>query len=189
MGYEKNGFRQQFNAAHELGHILTDGIFDIEDMSKLEYRDMENAMNSFAGALLIPKNIYLKDLRSKNKTDFNFYINLKSKYRVSAAALVVRAHQLGAITTNQYQYIMRQRSYGGYIKQEPLDREFPALKPRYLKHALNMIIKENNISSEKFMDSINISIHESMVEKILGVEEGYWGKKELTAPISLQSKI
>ena len=75
MGYEKNGFRQQFNAAHELGHILTDGIFDIEDMSKLEYRDMENAMNSFAGALLNPKNIYLKDLRSKNKTDFNFYIN------------------------------------------------------------------------------------------------------------------
>ena len=189
LGYEKNGFRQQFNAAHELGHILTDGMFELEDMSKLEYRDMENTMNRFAGALLIPKNMFLKDLYSKNKTDFNFYIKLKKKYRVSAAALVVRAHQLGAITTNQYQYVMKQRSYGGYVKEEPLDRDLPTFKPRYLKQALKMIIEDNSISGDKFMDSINISLHKSMVEKILGLEDGYLGRLEAPAPISLLNRI
>ena len=52
-----------------------------------------------------------------------------------------------------------------------------------------MIIEDNSISGDKFMDSINISLHKSMVEKILGLEDGYLGRLEAPAPISLLNRI
>lgn len=185
LGHEKNFFRQQFNAAHELGHIITDGVYDIEEMSKLDYRNMENQMNYFAGALLIPKERYLSDLCSRRKTDYQFYLELKRKYRVSAAALVVRANQLGAINANQYQYIMKQRSIKGYIKEEPYDKEISAFKPRYLKQAMKMIVYDNKISGDEFMNELGISLNKSMVEKLLGLDEGYLGRNGKDAPIAL----
>lgn len=185
LGHEKNVYRQQFNAAHELGHIITDGIFDIEDMSKIDYKRMEDTMNRFAGALLLPKDIFMQDISNRRKTNFQFYIELKKKYRVSAAAMVVRAKQIGAIDTNQYQYLMKQRSTGGYIKQEPFDKETPIFKPRYIRHAMKMILEDNEISGDEFMESLKVSLNKNMVEKLLGLEPGYLGRKNNIAPIAL----
>lgn len=185
LGHEKNFFRQQFNAAHELGHIITDGVYDIEEMSKLDCRNMENQMNYFAGALLIPKKRYLNDLCRRRRTDYQFYLELKTKYKVSAAALVVRANQLGAINANQYQYIMKQRPIKGYIKEEPYDKEILTFKPRYLKQAMKMIIHDNGISGDEFMDELGISLNKSMVENLLGLDEGYLGRNGKEASIAL----
>ena len=138
LGYEKNIFRQQFNAAHELGHILTDGMYELEELSKAEYRDMEKFMNQFAGALLMPRDLLLNDLMGRWKLDLGYYIELKKKYRVSAQALIVRANQIGAITANQYQYLMKQVSQNNYRKSEPLDDAYQLIFPRYLKHAMNL---------------------------------------------------
>lgn len=176
LGYERNMFRQQFNAAHELGHILTDGIYELEELSKAEYRDMEKFMNQFAGALLIPKELLLDDLAGKWKVDIGYYIELKKKYRVSAQALIVRANQIGAITANQYQYLMKQMSRNNYRKSEPLDNAYPLIFPRYLKHAMNMIRNERKISGNSFMERLKsqgISLQKSMVEKLLNLEEGF----------------
>lgn len=144
LGYEKNIFRQQFNAAHELGHILTDGMYELEELSKAEYRDMEKFMNQFAGALLMPRDLLLNDLMGRWKLDLSYYIELKKKYRVSAQALIVRANQIRAITANQYQYLMKQISQNNYRKSEPLDDAYQLIFPRYLEHAMNLIRKEKN---------------------------------------------
>lgn len=176
LGYEKNIFRQQFNAAHELGHILTDGMYELEELSKAEYRDMEKFMNKFAGALLVPRELFLKDLMGKWKLDLGYYIELKKKYRVSAQALIVRANQIGAITANQYQYLMKQISQKNYRKSEPLDDAYQLIFPRYLKHAMNLIRKEKKISGNAFMELLKlqgISLRKSMVEKLLNLEEGF----------------
>lgn len=176
LGYEKNIFRQQFNAAHELGHILTDGMYELEELSKAEYRDMEKFMNQFAGALLMPRDLLLNDLMGRWKLDLGYYIELKKKYRVSAQALIVRANQIGAITANQYQYLMKQVSQNNYRKSEPLDDAYQLIFPRYLKHAMNLIRKEKKISGNDFMNllkSQGISLQKSMVEKLLNLDEGF----------------
>lgn len=191
LGYEKNVFRQQFNAAHELGHILTDGFFDVEEMSKAEYKNMENLMNQFAGALLIPEETYSKDLYSSGKTDISLYIGLKNKYRVSAAALIVRAYQLKFISANQYQYLMKQMSQRGYRLAEPFDNEIPTCSPRYLKQAMRMIIEDKNISGNEFMDmlrSLKLSLHKEMVEKLIGLKEGYLSSNDKTNNVVLMIK-
>lgn len=176
LGYETNIFRQQFNAAHELGHILTDGQYELEELSKVEYRDMEKFMNRFAGALLIPEEMLRDDLRGNGKLDIRYYVELKKKYRVSAQALIVRANQIGSITANQYQYLMKQMSQHGYRTNEPLDDAYQLILPRYLKQAMTMIKRDKKVSGNEFMHmlkTMQLSLHKSMVERLLNLEEGF----------------
>ena len=173
---KENAFRRNFSAAHELGHLLLDDFYDIEGMSKVEYKEMEDTMNRFAGALLVPEEVYRTDLQTNAKTELNFYIQMKKKYGVSAAALIVRARQLEEITTNQYQYLMKQLSQKGYRTCEPYDKETKQMQPRYLKEAMKMIIEEDKITGTEFLEVVSengTSISEEIVENILNLDEGY----------------
>ena len=191
LGYETNIFRQQFNAAHELGHILTDGKYELEELSKGEYHDMEKYMNRFAGALLVPEELLHEDLRGNGKTDIRYYIELKKKYRVSAQALIVRANQIGAITANQYQYLMKQMSQRNYRKTEPLDDAYQLILPRYLKQAMFMIKNDRGVSGNEFMDTLkgmNLSLNKSMVERILNLEDGFLRDEDYNGEVLLKMK-
>lgn len=45
LGSDKdNAFRRNFSAAHELGHLLLDDFYNVDDLSKLEYKEMEDTM-------------------------------------------------------------------------------------------------------------------------------------------------
>jgi Zn-dependent peptidase ImmA (M78 family) len=88
----------------------------------------------------------------------------------------VRANQIGAITANQYQYLMKQISQRGYRTNEPLDDAYQLILPRYLKQAMIMIKKDKKVSGNEFMHmlkSMQLSLHESMVERLLNLEEGF----------------
>lgn len=191
LGYETNIFRQHFNAAHELGHILTDGKYELEELSKAEYRDMEKYMNRFAGALLVPEELLREDLRGNGKTDIRYYIELKKKYRVSAQALIVRSNQIGAITANQYQYLMKQMSQRNYRKNEPLDDAYQLILPRYLKQAMSMIKNDRGVSGNEFMDTLKkmkLSLNKSMVERILNLEDGFLRDEDCNGEVLLAMK-
>lgn len=178
LGADKeNAYRRQFSAAHELGHILLDDLFDIDSMTKVEYSNMENIMHRFAGSLLIPKDMLIEDLTRGRRTELKLYFDLKKKYRVSAAALIVRANQIDALNVNQYQYLMKQLSFKGYRQIEPFDTETPVPQPRYLKHALNMIFEKKLLSHEGFfkeLSNFGLTLNSYMVEELLGLEPGYF---------------
>lgn len=183
---KENAFRRNFSAAHELGHLLLDDFYDVEDMSRLEYKEMEDTMNQFAGALLIPEEEYRLELKTNTKTELNFYIELKKKYGVSAAALIVRARQLGEISVNQYQYLMKQLSQKGYRRCEPYDKETKQMKPLYLKTAMKMIIEEDEVSGREFLETLSMqgtTLSEQIVENILNLEEGYLRMHDVVADI------
>lgn len=193
LGSDKeSAFRRQFSAAHELGHILLHSFFDVDSMSKLDIRNMENTMHEFAGALLIPEKMYRKDLITKNKTNIRFYIELKKKYRVSAAALIVRAKQLGELDMNQYQYLMKQMSHQGYRTCEPYDREMPIMQPRYLKHALKLMFDSGKITKSEFLSKLGSGgcpLHPGMVEELLNLDKGYFSTNPDNDVIPLQISV
>ncbi|MEA5084748.1 MAG: ImmA/IrrE family metallo-endopeptidase [Lachnospiraceae bacterium] len=193
LGTDKeNAFRRNFSAAHELGHILLDDYFNVNDLTKLEYKEMEDTMHRFAGALLIPREVYTNDLMTTSKVDLNLYIQLKRKYHVSAAALIVRAKNLDIITQNQYQYLMKQLSQKGYRTAEPFDRETPLIKPRYIKQAMKMIIEEDGVTGSDFLNTLqgnNVTLSSGLVENILNLPKGYLNQNDNEKEvISLQRK-
>lgn len=193
LGSDKdNAFRRNFSAAHELGHLLLDDFYNVNELTKLEYKEMEDTMNRFAGALLIPKEMFTKDLMTTSKTDLNYYIQLKRKYHVSAAALIVRARHLELISQNQYQYLMKQLSQKGYRICEPFDKETPLMKPRYIEEAMKMIIEEDGITGKEFMEELTMqgmTLQSNMVESILNLPDGYLMQNDIGGKvIELQRK-
>ena len=174
LGTEKGSFvRRQFSCAHELGHIVLHEKFeDLNDVSREEFRKREDEANMFAAEFLLPAEAFLTDL-SVHANKLNRYVELKRKWRVSIAAMVYRAHELEAITDNQYQYLMRQISQKGWRQNEPLDEYMPLRHPKALKQAVKLIILNDILTGSQLLEEIGrsgVSLPKKVVDEILSLE-------------------
>jgi Zn-dependent peptidase ImmA (M78 family)/DNA-binding XRE family transcriptional regulator len=88
--------RKRFTLLHELGHLLMNISLDIEK------NQVERLCDRFAGSMLIPSNILLKEFGSKRT---NFSINelesFQEEYGISIPALIFRLFNLGIINQSQ----------------------------------------------------------------------------------------
>jgi len=103
--------RQNFTAAHELGHLLLheqeqlhiDKAFRVrlrDDVSSQGTDEAEREANFFAASLLMPRHFLERDLKGEeyvNLLDDDFLSGLSRKYGVSTQALVNRLKNLGYI--------------------------------------------------------------------------------------------
>lgn len=110
--------RWRFTLAHELGHLV---------MHDVPREQMEEEADQFASELLMPE----KDLRAQfarfAKIRLQDLANLKPYWKVSIAALLMRAGTLGYLSTAQKKGLWMQMSKFGYRKQEP--GRLPAERP------------------------------------------------------------
>lgn len=84
-----------------------------EDLLGQDYRNVENEANQFASAFLMPKDSFTADLTKESFIDLDTFIDLKSKWNVSIAAMVHRAHDLELINDKEYVKLQKQISYRG----------------------------------------------------------------------------
>lgn len=166
--------RIRLDMAHELGHIiLHPWSDDIEELSREEFKLREGQANMFASALLLPEKEFSEDVR-QYPTDLNYYIFLKKKWKVSIQAMIVRAFQLGFITGNQYQYMMRQVSKRGWRKNEPGDIIY-RLEESLFQGAIDMLFEYSDMDAGMLMDefrSYEINLYADMIEELLLLKPG-----------------
>lgn len=171
--------RINFDMAHELGHILLHPwTEDLETLSNDEFRAREKQANIFAGAFLLPKNSFIEDIKLY-PTDLDYYQHLKKKWNCSMQAMIYRTHQLSIITSNQYQYLMKQISKNGWRKKEPGDYPY-LLNDNIFKGAIDVLI-DNGMEQKEIMNELSsnsISLYSDEVEKLLNLEKGILGYKE-----------
>lgn len=176
----KCAVRRQFSASHELAHILLhDWSYDIEQISRSEFRHIESQANEFASAFLLPKEAFLSDLVYPIKLDY--YVELKKKWKVSISSMIIRAHKLKVINYNQYQYLMRQISKNGWRANEPLDDILDVPQPKMLKKAIDLMTENNILTEREILSQLskdNLSLHRREVEILLGLDEGRLTIKE-----------
>lgn len=168
--------RFHFDVAHELGHImLHDWEDDIENISPSEFRDKEQQANDFASAFLLPKETFIKEVGTY-ADELNYYIELKKKWKVSVAAMIRRAKNLGLITYDKYQGLMRQMQKMGIRKCEPLDDVLVTAQPSLLKTAVEMLINDNVLTANEIIqelsDEYNLSLFSDEIENLLGLNKG-----------------
>jgi Zn-dependent peptidase ImmA (M78 family) len=108
--------RERYTLAHEVGHLV---------MHRVPSEDQERQADQFASEFLMPARDILRSL--KGGLDLSRLIDLKRIWRVSVAAIVRRAHTLGAISDWQYRQLNVELSTLGYRTTEPspLDPERP----------------------------------------------------------------
>lgn len=105
----------------------------------------------------------------------DFYIELKKKWKVSIAAMIMRARQLGRINQNQYQNLMKLMSYRKWRKNEPFDTEWEVPQPKLFKTSINLLIKHGVLSASQILTELSRegwSLYAEDLEVLLNLEKG-----------------
>lgn len=178
LGNEKKSFyRRQFDVAHELGHrVLHDSHLNLDDLSKEEFKQIEQEANDFAAAFLLPREGFLKDV-SIHPNDLMYYKQLKKQWCVSIGALVMRSYKLKEISRGTYQYIQRLISKNGWRTKEPYDDIKDLQEPVAVTQAIELLIENEFLTGDEFLQRLSqhygLSLFRTEVEELLGLENGY----------------
>jgi len=125
------GDRLRFSMAHELGHIVMH-----QDNPN---PDMEQQANEFAAEFLMPE----RDVRPYLiNISLEKLATLKPYWKVSMAALLQRARDLGEITPRHAKTLWIQLGKAGYRMREPVELDIPVEKPSLLQDIIGAYSKE-----------------------------------------------
>ena len=174
IGFSKNkstAARIHFDIAHELGHLLLhEWSEDIESLSKDDFKFLEKQANEFAGAFLLPKEEFAKDI-GIYADNLLYYIELKKKWKVSISAMIRRAYNLNLINYFSYQQLMRTMQKKGIKKEEPLDNKLFTAMPALLKTSVQMLLDGGVFTAKEFIeqlsDEYNLSLLPNEIELLL----------------------
>jgi Zn-dependent peptidase ImmA (M78 family)/transcriptional regulator with XRE-family HTH domain len=146
---------QRFALAHELGHLVMH--------SAVPTPEMETDADEFASAFLMPSSDIEPQLRGLRFRDLG---TLKSIWRVSLAALIRRAHDLGSITDRQYRWFnMQLNKLPGGRKHEP--GEFAREEPRLMRHVVEHYQRDLGYNLDD-LARLMITERETLAERYLG---------------------
>ncbi len=182
--------RTRFDMSHELAHILLHPWSeDLESITKEEFKARERQANILASAFLLPKESFGVDV-AHYPTNLEYYQHLKKKWNVSIQAMVYRTHQLEIITTNQYQYLMRQISKNGWRTAEPEDKPYNLIN-NLLQSAVSLLIQNKQLIGAEFVDELKsrgIVMYPKEIEELLGLKKGTLESQLEKKPILIQLK-
>lgn len=141
--------RMRHTLAHELGHMLLHTIAVKSD------EEMEDEADAFAGAFLLPAAEIRPQLR---KFDLRQLMNMKGYWKVSMAALAVRADRLNLITPYQRKSFWMEMGRLGYRKREP--NEPPKEVPSLLRRMVAFHIKKLGYSVTDLSNLLHLNVDE-----------------------------
>lgn len=147
--------RKRFTALHELGHLL---------LPENDLEDQEKASDMFAGAFLFPRESVFKEFGEKRKKiSYEELSQIKQKYGISIAGIVVRLYQLEIIEKSMYSKFWR--IYGR--RDNNLDTKYPYIKIEEVKRFDNLIARgysENLISLSKLSELSGLSVDDALLK-------------------------
>lgn len=129
MSYRKPASRVRFDVSHELGHLALH-----EDAVAGEMKT-ERQADRFAGAFLAPRESFLEEC--PRCWSYEAFRRLKARWKMSIAALLYRAKDLGCISISTHRRAMIQLTMEGKRKNE--GDEWPMEKPVLITQALELL--------------------------------------------------
>ena len=175
--------RIRFDIAHELGHLLMHADYYSEEDLKNSaiHEKLENEADRFAGAFLLPKESFSKDVFS---TSIDHFIQMKAKWMVSIGCMIYRCDTLGILSSNQIKYLIDQMTTRVYWRREPLDREMPVEKPFAHKQAILLLLENGIITPGQLVEETGCSAEE--IEQYCYLDKGTLTTKSDSKIIALK---
>ncbi|SFH38885.1 helix-turn-helix domain-containing protein [Sulfitobacter dubius] len=137
---ETSAVRMRFNLAHELYHALAHfgSVTEKEVRHAQTYQAIEKQAHRFAGALLFPREAFLKCIQYPSLEEFASH---KQEWGISILAQIRRAQDLGLCDPEWARALNIRASKNGYRgkRGEPFDKEMPLEMPRMFRRAVEAI--------------------------------------------------
>jgi Zn-dependent peptidase ImmA (M78 family)/transcriptional regulator with XRE-family HTH domain len=153
LSFAKSASRVRFDVSHELAHLALH-----EDTAAGEAKT-ETQANRFAGAFLAPRESFIEEC--PRRWNLQAFQQLKIRWRMSIAAALYRAKDLGCISTSTHQRAMIQLSQLGMRKNE--GQEWPMEKPVLLTQSLELLSDQITLSDL----AGELSVHPAELKTIL----------------------
>jgi len=139
------GDRIRLTLAHELGHII---------MHRVPKPEMEEEAYAFAGEFLIPE---AEVKSSLYPVSLDKLARLKLYWRVSMAALLKRAADLGVITERQSRYLWMQMGKYGYRSHEPHEDQIPLEQPSLLRELISLHLGDLEFTADELASVLAVN--------------------------------
>ena len=176
--------RIRFDIAHEIGHLLMHAdYYSEEDLKNAAIHEkLENEADRFAGAFLLPRESFSKDVFS---TSIDHFIQMKAKRKASIGCMIYRCDTLGTLSPNQIKYLKDQMTTRVYWRKEPLDKEMPIEKPFAHKQAIVLLLDNKIVTPGQLVEETGCSAEE--LEQYCFLDKGTLATKNDSKIIALKA--
>jgi Zn-dependent peptidase ImmA (M78 family)/transcriptional regulator with XRE-family HTH domain len=123
---DKPASRCRYDVAHECGHLV------LHQATPTGTTDTEAEANRFAAAFLLPRSGFAREFPRSMHAVWEALFRLKTRWRVSLAAIIRRAAELSLIGGAEYLRLYKELSARGWLKHEPheFEHEPPEILPQ-----------------------------------------------------------
>ncbi|EEY46250.1 zinc peptidase [Vibrio sp. V09_P4A23P171] len=158
--------RMRFDLAHECGHlVMHDGI-------ETGCKKTEREADAFASAFLFPRKSFAREFPScigpNGTINWKAVYDLKLRWKVSARAIIYRAHFLGFLNAQQYRNANVWFSQTRQTRSEKYDDLVPQETPHVLEESLTMLKEHLGVSFE--MLAKKLGVEPKLLADITGVK-------------------
>jgi len=165
--------RSRLDLAHELGHAILHRKITLEQFNKTDvFKLLEAQAFRFGASLLLPEHSFLNDLYSVSLDGLRA---LKPKWKVSIAMMINRLRDLEIVSDEQYRRLRINYSYRQWNRLEPLDTELKVETPKFIAHALKLLISERIQTPEQIASTTGFSIE--WISRLLDLQPDFLAPK------------
>lgn len=166
------GDRARFDAAHELGHLILH-----RHEKSLDSKRIEDEANEFAAAFLLPRETFEREC--PDRPELSLLYELKRKWKVSAAAMVMRGAKLGIFTEWQTRQAFQMLNATG----ERIQEKVPIARERSKLHRMVFdALDKNAITPAVYAQMLALDMGE--LREMMPVAGEYLKSSETDSPIS-----
>ncbi|SPR97327.1 XRE family transcriptional regulator [Cupriavidus taiwanensis] len=163
-----NAIRGRFDAAHELGHIVLHRHI-ASPAAKTMHKELERQAHRFAAAFLLPAETFAADCPFPPTLDT--LLALKSRWKASVAAMIMRLHALELIDDNEKLNLFKRLSARFGRKAEPRDDMFLPEEPRLLRKSIELLVDSGTFRRDEIHRLFGLSAGD--IHSLGGLPSGY----------------
>jgi Zn-dependent peptidase ImmA (M78 family)/transcriptional regulator with XRE-family HTH domain len=143
--------RLRFDIAHEIGHL----VMHQKKSRPNDHDTAESQANRFASAFLLPRKPFMRAWPRGRRLDWHGIFQLKREWKVSAAAILHRASDLGLIDAAQHRSGYIYLSKQGFRRVEPCEPTTEET-PEVLRDALIQLQKVSGLLPKDVARSLEV---------------------------------
>lgn len=184
LASDKQSFaRRQFDAAHELAHLVLHRGISAEEIEE-NLKTIEVQAHRFASALLLPESQFAVEFGNITLWELE---RQKVRWRVSIKAQIMRLQRLGMLDAGLATKLYKAYSAKGYqSKGEPYDDVWPLQKPSMLADIFRTLIDAGEITKAALCLDLPLYPHD--VESLTGLPTG-WLTMETARVVTLRPEV
>ena len=167
--------RLQFDAAHELGHLVMHRETAATQSTSAEvHRRMENEADRFARAFLLPASTFGHEVWAPT---IDALVSLKKVWNCPISDMILRCGEIGVFDKDQTRRALVNHSRRGWKVLEPHEKEIDAESPRLLARAIRILIDEGGKHPHSVLTDLALAPGD--IEDLVGLPQGYFAGRSL----------